>query len=160
MKSLVVYSSQTGNTKKLADAVFETLTGEKEIHLIKDAPAPDEFDLVAVGFWTMAGKPDPKSSEYLEKIGEKSLFLFATHGAAKESDHAKNAMNHAKNLAPKAKIVGMYNCQGEVNPAVLEKVRAKPEPPVWLTDAPDAVTHPDKSDIDKLKRLVSASGLE
>ena len=29
MKSLVVYSSQTGNTRKLAEAVFEALPGEK-----------------------------------------------------------------------------------------------------------------------------------
>ena len=29
MKSLVVYSSQTGNTRKMADAVFEALPGER-----------------------------------------------------------------------------------------------------------------------------------
>ncbi|MDM8549865.1 flavodoxin family protein [Desulfobacterales bacterium HSG2] len=157
MKSLVVYSSQTGNTKKLADAVFETLTGEKEIYPISDAPDHEGYDFVAVGFWLKAGKPDPKSSEYLEKIGEKSLFLFATHGAGKKSAHAENAMNHAKNLAPKAKIVGMYNCQGEVAPKILEKLGAKPEPPVWLADAPAATGHPDESDIDELRRIVSAS---
>lgn len=156
MKSLVVYSSQTGNTKKMADAVFETLTGEKEIYAISDAPDPDGYDFVAVGFWLKAGKPDPKSSEYLEKIGEKSLFLFATHGAAQKSVHAENAMNHAKNLATEAKVVGMYNCQGEVAPKILEKVRAKPEPPVWLADAPSAAGHPDESDIDELKHIVSA----
>jgi flavodoxin len=27
MKSLIVYSSQSGNTKKLAQAVYESLTG-------------------------------------------------------------------------------------------------------------------------------------
>ncbi len=31
MKTLVVYSSKTGNTKKLASAVYESLKGEKEI---------------------------------------------------------------------------------------------------------------------------------
>jgi flavodoxin len=156
MKSLVVYSSKTGNTKKLADAVFETLKGEKDIYSIDDVPFPDGYDFIAVGFWLMAGKPDPKSSEYLKNIGTKSLFLFATHGAAKQSVHAENAINHAKNLAPKANVLGAYNCQGEVNSKILEKVKAKPEPPVWLGDAPAAVGHPDQSDIDELKRLVSA----
>ena len=155
MKSLVIYSSKTGNTKKLADAVFEALQGEKDIYPIEDAPDPKAYDFIAVGFWLMAGKPEPKSSEYLEKIGEKSLFLFATHGAAKKSAHAENAVNYAKTLAPKAKIVGTYNCQGEVNSNILEKVKAKPEPPVWLNDAPAAAGHPDKSDIDELQALVA-----
>jgi flavodoxin len=31
MKTLVVYSSKTGNTRKLADAVFEALPGEKTL---------------------------------------------------------------------------------------------------------------------------------
>ncbi len=31
IKTLVVYSSKTGNTKKLAGAVYESLKGKKEI---------------------------------------------------------------------------------------------------------------------------------
>ena len=154
MKSLVVYSSETGNTRKLAEAVFEVLTGEKEIYPISDAPDPDNYEFIAMGFWLMAGKPDPKSLEYLPKIGKNSLFLFATHGAAARSEHAMNAMNYAKSLAPEAKILGSYSCQGEVNPKVIEKVRAKPKPPAWLADAPGAVGHPDETDIEELKRLV------
>ena len=159
MKSLVVYSSQSGNTKKLAEALFETLTGEKEIYPTGEAPEPDGYDFIALGFWLMAGKPDPKSAEYLEKIGEKKLFLFATHGAGKGSDHAKNAMTQARNLASGATIVGLCECQGEVNPKILEKVKAKPEPPPWIGDAAGAVGHPDESDINELKSLVSALNL-
>lgn len=33
MKALVVYSSQTGNTRKLAQAAYDCLTCEKETHL-------------------------------------------------------------------------------------------------------------------------------
>jgi len=159
MKSLIVYSSQSGNTKKLAEALFEALTGEKEIYPIDEAPEPDGYDFIALGFWLMAGKPDPKSAKYLEKIGTAKLFLFATHGAGKGSDHAKNAMAQAKNLAPGATIVGLYECQGEVNPKILEKVKAKPEPLPWIGDADDAVGHPDESDINELKNIVSALSL-
>ena len=31
MKSLVLWSSRTGNTKAVAEAIFEALPGEKEI---------------------------------------------------------------------------------------------------------------------------------
>ena len=80
MKSLIVYSSQSGNTKKLAQAVYESLTGEKEMVAVAEAPDPAGYDLVALGFWLQAGKPDPKSAEYIGRVGKKSLFLFATHG--------------------------------------------------------------------------------
>jgi len=155
MKFLIVYSSQTGNTKKLAEAVYESVAGEKEICPIAEAPDPDGYDLIAVGFWLQAGKPDPKTMEYLPKIGSgKRLFLFATHGAASDSDHANNALIVAKGLAPDSEIAGTFSCQGEVNPKVLEKISAKPQPPVWLKDAPDAKGHPDDRDIDNLKKVV------
>jgi flavodoxin len=155
MKSLIVYSSQTGNTKKLAEAVYESIVDEKEIYPIAEAPDPDGYDLIAVGFWLQAGKPDPKTMEYLPKIGSgKRLFLFATHGAAFDSDHVNNALIVAKCLAPDSEIAGTFSCQGEVNPKVLEKVSVKPQPPVWLKDAPDAKGHPDDRDIDNLKKVV------
>ena len=75
MKSLIVYSSQTGNTRKLAEAVFGALPGEKALYPVDEAPDPSGYGFIAFGFWIMQGKPDPKSSEYLAKIGEKSLFL-------------------------------------------------------------------------------------
>ena len=36
MKTLVTYSTLTGNTKKVAEAVFEAVSGEKEIMDIKE----------------------------------------------------------------------------------------------------------------------------
>jgi len=155
MKSLVVYSSQTGNTRKLADAVFEALTGEKEIYPVSEAPDPSGYEFIALGFWLIHGKPDPESLEYLPKIKGKPLFLFATHGAAARSEHAMNGMNYAKDLASGARIVGSYSCQGEVDPKIMEKAREKPEPPEWFADAPVAVGHPDKSDVEELKRLIA-----
>jgi flavodoxin len=150
MKSLIVYSSQTGNTRKLAEAVFEALPGEKAIYPVDEAPDPSEYDFIAIGFWLMGGKPDPKSGEYLGKVGEKPLFLFATHGAGVGSDHAIHGMTLAKSLASESDIRGTYSCQGEVNPKILERASKKPEPPVWLADAPDGNGHPNDADIEAL----------
>ena len=103
-----------------------------------------------------AGKPDPASMTYLEKIDAgKKLFLFATHGAAPDSDHVRNAFDVAKGLAPNAEIAGVFSCQGEVDPGVLEKVRSKPRPPVWIADAPFAAGHPDDQDIQNLRTVLS-----
>ncbi len=154
MKTLVVYSSQSGNTRKLAEEVFDALAGEKEIHFVAEAPDPSGFNPVAVGFWLKAGKPDPQTLEYLPKIEDQQLFLFATHGAAAGSAHAEGAMAHARSLVPNAKVLGTFSCQGEVDPSVMERVSQKPEPPVWLKDAPQAAGHPDQGDIEELKKAI------
>jgi flavodoxin len=156
MKSLVVYSSQTGNTRKLAEAVYEVLPGKKEIYPIDGAPDPSGYDFIAFGFWLLAGKPDPEALDYLPKIKGCAVFLFASHGAAVGSTHAQNAMEYAKNLLLEADFVGSYSCQGEIAAEIVEKAKSKPEPPDWLAGAAAAVGHPDETDIEKLKRIVAS----
>lgn len=153
MKSLIVYASQSGNTKTLATAVYDSLEGKKELCDIDQAPSGNlEYDLVAVGFWLKAGKPDPKTEAFLKACRTTAkVFLFATHGAAKRSDHARGAMEYAVSLLNGANVIGTYSCQGEVNPKVLEKARQKDSPPPWLHEADDAVGHPDDMDIAELK---------
>ncbi len=155
MRSLVVYSSQTGNTKKLAEAVYAALPAEKEIYSIDAAPDAAKYDFVAVGFWLKAGKPDDKAAAYLEKLSGKKVFLFATHGAAPDSEHVKNALKYAEDLAKNATVVGRFSCQGEIAPQIMEKIRAKPQPPPWIMEAPPAEGHPDENDITNLKRVVA-----
>lgn len=160
MKSLIVYSSQTGNTRKLAEAVKTAFPGEKEMAPIEAAPPPEGYDLVAVGFWLQAGKPDPKAAAYLPNVRNVPLFLFATHGAASDSAHARNALAFARAMAPDAKIVGTFNCPGEVNPKVLEKIRAKTPPPPWIGDADAAVGHPNAQDLARLEGVIKALDLD
>lgn len=159
MKSLVVYSSQTGNTKKLAETVYDVLPGEKEIYAVTEAPDPSGYDLVALGFWFKSEKPDPSSLEYLPKLAGKSLFLFATHGASEEYDHVAKGIEQAENLAKGAKIIGTFSCQGEVNPKVLQAVRAmeKEKQPVWIERAEEAIGHPDENDIQGLTAAVATA---
>jgi flavodoxin len=156
MKSLVLYSSQSGNTKKLADSIYATLPSDKKISPIDKAPGLlSDFDFIAVGFWFQGGKPDPKTARFLPQLKNIKIFLFATHGAAKGSVHAQQGMAAAKELAAGATVVGTFSCQGEVNPKVLETAAAKPEKPPWLHDAPGAIGHPDQNDLSELRQLIA-----
>jgi len=156
MKSLVVYASQSGNTKKLADAVYEALPGDKQICSLVDVPdSLAEFDLIAVGFWFQGGKPDMQTSQFLPKLAQKKIFFFATHGAAKGSPHAEQGMAAAKEMAAGAEVSGTFSCQGEVSPKVLETAAAKPQPPAWLQDGPSAKGHPDNNDLAELRQLLA-----
>jgi flavodoxin len=154
MKTLVVYSSKSGNTKKLAEAVHAHLAGEKVIRTIEESPESEGYDLVVIGFWLQAGKADPLTGKYLENLRGGNVFLMATHGAAVHSDHVKNAMAGAEKLASPCRILGSFNCQGEVNADFLAKAQAKEPPPPWIKDAPSAAGHPDDTDIARLLKEI------
>ncbi|BCL63167.1 flavodoxin [Desulfomarina profundi] len=153
MKSLIIYSSKTGNTRKLAEAVCDFLPGETIVKPAMDNPSQEGYDLVVICFWLQGGKPDPNSAKVLEKSTGK-IFLLATHGAAADSVHAAGAMAAARELAGSADVVGEFNCQGEVNPDFLKKAAAKKPQPPWVQDAADAVGHPDANDIAELKKVL------
>lgn len=155
MKSLIVYSSKSGNTKKLAEAVYNHLSGEKEICAVSDAPDPAGYNFVGVGFWFQAGQPDPDSQAFLAKLEEgQDTYLFATHGAAAGSPHAENGMKAAKDIAKKAHIIQTFSCPGQVPEKVLEMAAKKDPQPPWLADAPAAVGHPDEKDVENVVRML------
>lgn len=159
MKALVVYSSKTGNTKKMAEALYGVLQCEKDLISLADNPNPATYDFVAVGFWLQGGQPDPATQEFLPKIGEKEVFLFATHGASKNSDHVKNAMTKAKELAAPARICATFSCAGQVDAKVMEAAAKKDPQPPWLADASAAQGHPDEEDIRQLVHLFNELSL-
>ena len=45
MKVLVAYKSVTGNTKKVAEAIFNEIEGEKEIKNLKEIKGIEGYDL-------------------------------------------------------------------------------------------------------------------
>ena len=157
MKALVVYSTKTKNTLKLAEALYDTLRYRKELKSIDDKPDPDDYGFIAVGFWVKDGKPDPATMEFLPKIRDgQEVFLFATHASARDSEPIRNAMKIARELANKGRIIGTFGCQGEVSPEMMEKIAAKDPKPPWFADAPAAKGHPDEKDIKELVHLINA----
>lgn len=156
MKSLIVYSSKSGNTKKLAKTIGDMLPGEKVLMTMEENPETKGYDLVCAGFWFQAGKPDAQSASFLSTVKTGKLFLFATHGAANDSGHAANGMTAAKTLASPAEIIGSFHCQGAVNAKFLEKAGTMDPPPPWIKDAPLAKGHPDADDIAALRKEIEA----
>ena len=90
MKSLVIYSSQTGFTKKYAEWIAEELGGEAlayETAKDKDADYFNAFDTIIYGGWANAGRI-VKSEWFLAKTSawkNKKVALYCV-GAAKPDD--------------------------------------------------------------------------
>jgi len=155
MSAIVIYSSQSNNTKKVADAVAEEMGCESKP--VSEAGDISAYDTVAVGFWYKAGQPDPASQEFLATLTGKKVFLFGTHGAAVGTPPADNGMAKAKELAAGATVVGTFNCPGEVGEKVLKMAAAKNPQPPWLAAAPDAKGHPDEADLAAAKMAARAA---
>ena len=122
MKALVVYSSRTGNTRKIAEAIAAVLPG-CELYPVESAPAPEGYDLVAVGYWVDKGMPDAQAKAYLETVRDAKVALFGTLGAWPDSDHARDCIAQGEALvnAPERrnKVLGTYLCQGKVDPKIV-----------------------------------------
>lgn len=154
MKALVVYHSETGNTKKVADAIYDAISGEKELKDVGSVTDLDGYDLVFLGFPVQSGKPSKKAMDLLESNSVKAkLALFCTQGALKDSDFALGALGHAEKLCGTANIVGSFNCQGEVAAKILEAVSQKPELKSWLKDARQSGGHPNQSDLQQASQF-------
>jgi flavodoxin len=154
MNILVTYVSNTGNTKKIADAIYEVLPEEKEIAALSDVEGLDGYDLVFFGFPIMAFGPNPAAKEYLEKNAPGSrLALFITHGAQEDHEDVEVWKEKCLEAAAGAEIVGFFNSQGEVDPNVVEFL-LKSENPVLVEFgrlAPSTAGQPDASKIDGAK---------
>ncbi len=122
MKSLVVYSSQTGNTKQVAEAIFDVMPRGTVIFPVDNAPSPEEYDFIVLGFWVDKEHADKKSRIYMGQVKGKKVALFATLGAEPDSTHAKKTMVKAKKLLDDDnQIVGEFICRGKIDPKLTRR---------------------------------------
>ena len=80
MKYSIVFSSVTGNTRQLADAILSVLPQENLRYFGPPAEIALEADCLYVGFWTDKGHCNKEISTFLKGVKGKEIFLFGTAG--------------------------------------------------------------------------------
>ncbi|MDR2489029.1 MAG: flavodoxin family protein [Desulfovibrio sp.] len=159
MKTLVVYSSRTGNTRMIAEAVHSVMPDGAGIFPVRDAPDPSPYDFVALGFWVDKGGPDADMAEYLGSVRGKRVGLFGTLGAWPDSEHARKAMQAAVDRAEGNTVLGTFLCQGKVDPKLLAAMAKmggnSPHPMTEERKArlEEAARHPDAADCENARRV-------
>jgi len=151
MKVLVTFFSETGNTEKLARAIYEgTGRVDKTIAPIDEAGDVAGYDVVFCGFPVQSSSIPGKVQPFLKSIPEgKNLAIFATHGSLRGGQLAVTAFDYAMTLANKAKILGTFGCRGKVKSSLIEALMKNPEHKAWAKEAQSsAVNHPDVGDIE------------
>jgi flavodoxin len=150
MKVLVTYYSDTGNTEKVAQAIYEGIQkAEKEILPIHEIGNVEEYDLIFCGFPVHASSVPQKGERFLKTIPQgKKVAIFATHGSLRKGQLATTAFDYAVSLLSKAKAIGTFGCRGKVKPDLLEALAKQPEHRAWAEEAQGAAAHPDEADLE------------
>ena len=131
MKVLIAYMSQTGNTKKVAEAIYGAIPEPKEIKRVEDIASLDGYDLAFLGFPTHASGPDGKVKSFLGKhVKGKTIALFITHMAPEGVPELKEWLQNFRDAAAGANVVDVFDCTGEVRGFMKLLVRFHPDPHV------------------------------
>jgi flavodoxin len=149
MRTLVAYSSRTGNTKQLAEAIFAILPAPKMLSAIEEAPEPDDFDFIALGFWIDRGWPDAKSQRYMRTLKGQRIALFGTMGSYSDPDSALACLEHVKQIvATDNELLGSFLCQGKIAPDVIDMLsKTRPMTAARKAMFQEAAQHPTPEDL-------------
>lgn len=158
MRIAIVYSSQTGNTALLAQAIREALSQEDCLYF----GAPDlkalEADVIYAGFWTDKGSCDPAMAQFLSSLTDQQIFLFGTAGFGGASAYFEQILNRVQeHLGPDVHLLGTYMCQGKMPQPVRARYETMEEGPrrtSLLENFDRALSHPDAQDLARLQELV------
>ncbi|MDR1677945.1 MAG: flavodoxin family protein [Deltaproteobacteria bacterium] len=160
MKTLVTYSSLTGNTQKVAQAISQAIP-DSDIFPINECPDLTDYSLLLVGFWVDRGHADDKAKRFLSALKEKTVGFFFTLGAYPDSPHADEVVKVTEDLLKENgnNIIGSFRCQGKVDPALIEKMKKilpPDHPHAQMTEErkdrlTEAAKHPNEEDFNKAK---------
>jgi flavodoxin len=157
MKVLLAYSSQTGNTEKVARAIQEVAPAGTVFSKISEAPPIEEFDMVVIGFWIDRGKPNQEALDYLNTIRNKKAAFFCTMGAVPDTPHGEKYMDEARAILRDNLLVGEFACQGKIDEKLIETFKSLPAGhPHAITEESRrryeaASTHPDEADLKRAR---------
>lgn len=159
MSYAIVFSSRTGNTALLAQAIREALPQGECVYF----GAPDSGALAAdtlyVGFWTDKGTCDTSIAAFLKELTNQRVFLFGTAGFGGATAYFEQILGRVReNLVAEVQVTGTYMCQGKMPQAVRDRYEAMEDSPrrtLMLENFDRALSHPDEEDLAKLRAAVT-----
>lgn len=165
MTYAIVYSSKTGNTKRLADAIRAALPAEAVCYCGAPDAAALAADTLFVGFWTDKGSCDAETAAFLKTLSSQRLFLFGTCGFGGDDSYFDRILDNASSCIPAGvPVIGRFMCQGKMPQGVRKRYeRTAAEDPgkrplmtQMIANFDAALSHPDDNDLARLTAAVEA----
>lgn len=156
MRKVIVYSSLTGNTKKIATHLSENISAE-----LFDADTAmtqldlDAYDIFIICYWTDRGIADPKSRKFIDLLHDKKIIAVGTLGGPSDTDYAQSIKDRVRAYAAEKSnfVIGDFICQGKIDPARTEaRLKIPKGEPRYLDEEGykrhlESRTHPDEIDL-------------
>lgn len=165
MKSLVAFFSLTGNTRKVAEAIFHALPDEKDLKTLAEVTYPEDYDLVFIGFPVMQFGPPREVRKFArEHPGLKKVALFVTHAMPAGStdpfqkEMLERELGRCRELFPD--VAGFFHCQGELAEKTAEELIASGIPMLaeFAAMRPLTIGHPDPAELGAARRFALQMG--
>lgn len=171
MKATILYSSLTGNTKRVAEAVQAELEvnafSVTPVHLEANKPVDMEAwpkeALYAVGYWVDKGTANQGIINCADAFEGKDVFLFGTLGASPDSEHAKKCIERVEALFEKSRVHGHFLCRGKIDPKLTARLRQLPDDhshrmtPEREARHREAAKHPNEADFEAARVAVKSA---
>jgi flavodoxin len=154
MKILVAYLSQTGQTKKVADAIYESIEGDKELKELSEVESLEGYDLSFIGFPIIAFGPAKDGKEFLEqKAAGKKVALFITHAAPEDQEGVGEWLDKCKAAAASAELVGFFDCMGELSEVIADFLMKNDDPTMrsFGERRPETIGQPDEARLQRAR---------
>ncbi|MBR0163268.1 MAG: flavodoxin [Lachnospiraceae bacterium] len=128
-KVLVTYASKTGNTKKLAEGIYDGLQdADKTILPMEEARDTKDYDVILAGYWVDKGGPCAEAKEYLGALSGKKVGLFCTLAFWPDSEHGYGAILAGEALVKEQNhVIGKFHCQGRIDPELIKVFEKMPD---------------------------------
>jgi len=154
MSVLVTYFSQTGNTKKVAEAIYGEIAEAKEIKELAAVENLEAHDLSFIGFPIMAfGAAKPAKEFLAAHAAGKKVALFITHASPEDSAPLEEWLAACKEAAADADLVGLFNCQGELAESIADLLANSDDPQIraFSEGRSETVGQPDETRLEKAR---------
>ena len=154
MKVLVGYMSQTGNTKKVAEAIFSQIQADKEIKSLDEIKSLEGYDLAFIGCPLQGFAPANDAKVFLEQHSAgKKLALFVTHAVPEGFEELPGWLDKCREAAAAGNVVGCFDCQGELAEPIAEVLKQSGDPKMvgFGEMRPSTMGQPDEARLDKAR---------
>lgn len=160
MDYLVVYASKTGNTEKIAMAIFNALPGKsKDVQRVEELNG--EADTYFVGFWNNRGTCSGEIVNLLSGLSGKKVALFGTCGMGGSQEYFDRVVNQVEAFVPDdCEYLGSFMCAGKMPPQILEKykqmqkINDNPQVRMMINAYEEGLLHPNREDFEHAKEFV------
>lgn len=105
----LVYSSITGNTRRVGEEIFTLLPKGSKIFQLENFNRPIGEDILILGYWVDKGSANKEMEEFIKRLKNKEVILYGTLGADPDSKYGREVKGNVEKLLDSSnKVLGHF----------------------------------------------------